>query len=93
MELPAVLVDASFLVALWRNLPADKRILDDSLARQAARKLGARMTGLLGELVHAKRAGRLISVKSEILRLRNEARFFVSRELEAIILAEAGEIP
>ena len=80
-------------IRLWRNLPADKLILDDSLARQAARDLGARMTGLLGELVFAKRAGRLASVKSEIFRLRNEARFFVSREIEMVILAEAGEIP
>jgi len=31
--------------------------------------------------------------KSEISRLRQEARFFVSREIEMIILADAGEIP
>ena len=51
------------------------------------------MTHRLGELIFAKRAGRLVSVKSEIFRLRQEARFFVSREIEMVILAEAGEIP
>jgi predicted nucleic acid-binding protein len=80
-------------IRLWRDLPADKLILDDSLARQAARALGARMTGLLGELVHAKRRGHVAMVSDEIHRLRKEARFFVSREIELIVLAEAGELP
>ena len=43
------------------------------------------------KLVFAKRAGRIASVKEVIVRLRAEAHFFVKREIEAIILAEAGE--
>jgi len=50
-----------------------------------------KFSGLLGELVFAKHAGTLPSVKTEIARLRSEARFFVSAEIEAIIIAGAGE--
>ena len=57
-----------------------------------ARRLGLKFTGLLGELVFAKHAAKLPSVKAEIARLRSEARFFDSAEIEAIILADAGEI-
>ena len=39
----------------------------------------------------AKYAGKVPSVKAEIARLRSKARFFVSAEFEAIILAGAGE--
>jgi hypothetical protein len=78
-------------IRLSHHLPADKLILDDALGRAAARTLGLRFTGLLGELVFAKHTAKLLSVKSEIARLRSEARFFVSAEIEAIILADAGE--
>lgn len=78
-------------IRLCRHLPADKLILDDTLGRAAARSLGLKFTGLLGELVFAKLAGRIRTVKVEIERLRTEARFFVSAEVEAVILAQAGE--
>ncbi|MCX6873747.1 MAG: hypothetical protein NTW21_08060 [Verrucomicrobia bacterium] len=78
-------------IQLCHHLSADKLILDDALARAAARTLGLKFSGLLGELVFAKHAGTLPSVKTEIVRLRSEARFFVSAEIEAIILAGAGE--
>jgi predicted nucleic acid-binding protein len=77
-------------IQLCRCLSA-KLILDDALARAAARALGLKLTGLLGELVFAKHAGTVPSVRAEIIRLRSEARFFVSAEIEAIILAGAGE--
>ncbi len=80
-------------IRLWRDLPADKLILDDSLARKIAREMGAKMTGVLGELLHAKKIGHVESVRDEISRLRDHARFFVSREIELIVLAEAGELP
>lgn len=70
---------------------ADKILLDDSLARVIALQMGLRMAGVLGELLFAKQAGRLSSVAEEIRRLRVEARFFVSAEVEAAILSAAGE--
>lgn len=78
------------VIQLGRHLSA-KLILDDALARTAARALGLPFTGLLGELVYAKQAGTLSSVKAEIARLRSDARFFVSAEVEAVILAGVGE--
>jgi len=78
-------------IQLCHQLSGDKLLLDDALARAAARALGLRFTGLLGELVFAKHAGTLPSVKTEIARLRSEARFFVSTEIEAVILAGASE--
>lgn len=72
-------------------LPADKLLLDDALGRAAARQHGLKFTGLLGELVFAKHAGKLPSVKAEIARLRSDAHFFVSAEIESIILADSGE--
>lgn len=72
-------------------LSADKLIIDDALGRAAARALGLRTTGLLGELVFGKHAGTIPSVKAEIIRLRTEARFFVSGEIEALILRAAEE--
>jgi predicted nucleic acid-binding protein len=78
-------------IQLCRHLSAGKLLLDEALARAVARAFGLKITGLLGELVFAKHVGKLPSVKEEIARLRSEARFFVSAEIEAIILAGAGE--
>jgi len=78
-------------ILLARSLPGGKLLLDDSRARKVARELGIKVSGLLGELVAAKNAKRLASVKEEIGRLRTEARFFVSADVEAVILAGAGE--
>lgn len=73
------------------HLGADKILLDDSMARAIALQMGLRMAGLLGELLFAKQSGRVASVAGEIRRLRSEARFFVSAEVEAVILSAAGE--
>jgi predicted nucleic acid-binding protein len=56
-----------------------------------ARRHGLIVGGLLGELIHAKERGWIPDLKSEIRRLRTEARFFVSAEIEKLILKEAGE--
>jgi len=56
-----------------------------------ARRLGLRITGVLGVLLHAKRAGQIDHIQPDLLALRARARFFVLRELEAEILRRAGE--
>lgn len=50
-----------------------------------------RVSGLLGELLYAKKLGWIDSVRHEMKELREKARFFVHESLEAMILAEAGE--
>jgi len=70
---------------------AEKLLMDDRLGRELARQRGLRVSGLLGELVFAKAVGRIASVREEVRRLRAEARFFLRPEVEALILAQAGE--
>jgi hypothetical protein len=78
-------------IQLAHHTKADKILLDDSLARAAARESGLGVAGLLGELVFAKQNGRISSVREEIHALRTRARFFVSAAVEATILAAVGE--
>lgn len=78
-------------ITLSIQVAAEKVILDDALGRAAAKHLGLKFSGLLGELVFAKLAGRIPTVRDEINLLRRDARFFVSAEVEAVILAQSGE--
>jgi predicted nucleic acid-binding protein len=52
---------------------------------------GLAVTGVLGILLRARRAGEIAAIKPEIDLLRSKAHFFVSASLEAKILAAAGE--
>lgn len=65
-------------------------MLDDGLGRQLARSQGLRVTGTLGVLVEAKRAGLIPLVMPLVARLRN-AGFRMSATLEAAIARLAGE--
>jgi len=49
------------------------------------------VTGVLGILLRAKRAGEITFVKPEVDLLRSKAHFFVSLGLEKRVLAVAGE--
>ena len=66
-------------------------LLDESAARLKARQLGLAHTGVLGVLRQARQANRIPSLKVEILRLRTEARFFISPALEKRLLISVGE--
>lgn len=66
-------------------------LLDESAARVKARQLGLAHTGVLGVLRQARQTNRISSLKAEILRLRTEARFFVSPALEKRLLISVGE--
>lgn len=78
-------------IALAETKRADKILLDDRAGRELARQRGLRVSGLLGELLYAKKLGWIDSVRHEMKELREKARFFVHESLEAMILAEAGE--
>jgi predicted nucleic acid-binding protein len=79
-------------LALALETKARLVLLDESAARLKAKQIGIPCTGVLGILRKARTDGRIPSLKAEILRLRSEARFFVSRGLEDRLLASVGEI-
>jgi uncharacterized protein len=78
-------------IALAEAMRADKILLDDRSGRELARERGLKVSGVLGELLYAKRMGRVVSVRDEMKALQSEAHFFIREDLGALILAEAGE--
>jgi uncharacterized protein len=90
----AILLDNGEAAALALALEAKVGLvlLDESAARLKAQQLGLGCTGVLGVLRRARTAGRIPSLKAEILRLRTDAHFFVAPGLEKRLLASVGEI-
>lgn len=78
-------------IALALATRADVLLMDEKRGREAARHNGLAVGGVLGELLHARQAGLLPSLRSEIHRLRSEAGFFVDAEIEQFMLSQAGE--
>ena len=78
-------------IALALEIKADRVLIDERDGRLRAHQLGLHVTGVLGILLRAKMTGRLQAVMPEIQALRTRAHFFVAPELEAAILAQAGE--
>ena len=78
-------------IALATDMRADIVIIDEQEARQTAIQAGLSVTGVLGILLRAKRAGKIRALAPEIQALRNKARFFIAPSLEAKVLTAAGE--
>jgi hypothetical protein len=78
-------------IELAMQIKAQRLLIDEKPGREAARRLGLSVSGVLGELLHAKNARWIFSVRVEINRLRNEAGFFIDAEIEKFILSQAGE--
>jgi predicted nucleic acid-binding protein len=66
-------------------------LIDEKLGRLAARKLGLQPIGVVGLLVQAKSKGIIPSLKPIFNRLKKEAGFWVSAEVELQALREVGE--
>jgi predicted nucleic acid-binding protein len=67
-------------------------VLDDALARRVAETLGLRLTGTLGLLLDAKRAG-LAEVVAPLLDRLQALRFRLALHTRAAVLRLAGEEP
>jgi predicted nucleic acid-binding protein len=78
-------------IALATELKIERLLMDEREGRSFARRAGLRVTGVLGVLLRAKLDGRLPAIRPAIETLRADARFFITKELELRILAEAGE--
>ncbi|MBE0540017.1 MAG: DUF3368 domain-containing protein [Verrucomicrobia bacterium] len=81
----------SAALALAAATQADVLLIDEKQGRSAARQLGLPIGGLLGELIHARQQGWIPELRSEIRRLREDAGFFVTAELELFLLTQVGE--
>jgi len=78
-------------IALALELGADFLLMDEKLGRAAAQRAGLITIGILGVASAAKRKGLLGSVATVIHELREKASFWISAELEARVLRDAGE--
>jgi len=80
-------------VALALEMRSDLVLLDESPAREAAKKLGIHFTGTIGCLIMAKRSGIIESIKPVLHRIINDAKFWISKDLYRTILIDQQEKP
>ncbi len=78
-------------IALALDVPGSLLILDDEKARHAAERFHLTITGTLGILVKAKKAGLLQSIKPLIDQIM-ETDFRLSSTIVQQALSEAGEV-
>ncbi len=78
-------------LGLALEIKAGLVLLDESAARSRAAKLGIPHTGVLGILRRARQTGHIVSLKTEIQRLRTEAGFFIDAALEKALVISVGE--
>ncbi len=70
---------------------ADLLLVDERRGRRTAVALGLRVTGLLGVLADAKRAGLIDLVKPLLDELIQDAKFWIGPDLYREVLVELGE--
>lgn len=78
-------------IALAIEQQPDVVFLDESEARRVANLYGLRITGIIGILMRAKSEGKIVSLRDELVKLRNEAGFWIDDELYNRVLQSAEE--
>jgi predicted nucleic acid-binding protein len=81
----------SAAIALCLDQKADALLIDESLGREVAAKLGVRTIGILGILIEARRRKFIPDVKTILERLETEAGFWIAPGLRNRVLQLAGE--
>ncbi len=83
--------EVEVMILAQQKPPADLVILDDSAAKRTAKFLGLTVTGTLGVLLKAKRAGLIPSVAPVLSDLQANG-FYVTKNVRNMVLASAGEM-
>jgi predicted nucleic acid-binding protein len=78
-------------IVVASEVEADLLLIDEASGREVARKMGIRLTGLLGVLLEAKRRGLLSSVATELDRLQDKTSFRIRHDVRQEVLRLAGE--
>lgn len=78
-------------IALCLSAGADALLIDESLGRVVAVRLGLKTIGILGILIEAAARGLIPKVAPVLDRLEQEAGFWVAPSLHARVLQLAGE--
>jgi hypothetical protein len=81
----------SAAIALCLKEKADALLIDESLGRRVAGKLGIRTIGIARILIEARDRDLIPSVKLLLDRLQAEANFWISPDLRLRVLQLAGE--
>lgn len=78
------------VMVLAKEQNADLLVIDDYAAKKTAKYLGFSVTGTLGVLLKAKEQGEIASVAPLISEIKNNG-FYISKEVEQMVLRQAGE--
>ncbi|MCA1624140.1 MAG: DUF3368 domain-containing protein [Acidobacteria bacterium] len=78
-------------IALAVELKADYLLMDETKGRRFAENYGIKVTGILGVLIKAKEEGLIVEVKSYLLRLVNDAGFWLNPKVIEKILEFVNE--
>jgi hypothetical protein len=81
----------SAAIALCLKQKADALLIDESLGREVAARLGVRTIGILGILVEARRRQFISDVKTVLQRLETEAGFWIAPGLRDRVLTLVNE--
>lgn len=78
-------------IALSMELKADVLLIDEGHGRREAKNHGLEITGLVGVLLEAKKAGLIGKIRPEIENLATKANFWMSPQLIDLALDLASE--
>lgn len=78
-------------IVVASEIQADLLLIDEANGREVARRMGIRLTGLLGLLLEAKNRGLVSSLANELDRLQKDTSFRIRPEVRAEVLRLAGE--